>query len=53
MSTVIVEFLVVNCPSAINVIIGRLLLKALNTVTSIYHLIMKFLIVEGMGQVPV
>ena len=43
--TVIAEFLVVDCPSAINRIIRRPLLKAM---TSIYHLTMKFLIVKGM-----
>ena len=41
-STVIDDFLVVNCPSTINGIIGRLLLTALKAITSIYHLTMKF-----------
>ena len=49
--TVVTEFLVVNCPLAVNGIIGIPLLKALNVVTSIYHLTMKFLTTEGMGQV--
>ena len=42
MSTVVDDFLIVNCPSAINGIIGRPLLKALQMVTLIYHLTMKF-----------
>ena len=50
-STVMIEFLVVNCPSAFNEVIGRLLLKALKVMTSIYHLTMKFPTVEGTGQV--
>ena len=50
-STVVVEFLVVDCFSAVNGIIGRPLLKALNAVTSIYHLTMKLLTTKGMGQV--
>jgi hypothetical protein len=34
-----VEFLVVNCPSAYNVIIGRPTLNKLRAVTSTYHLL--------------
>ena len=45
------EFLVVDCPYAFNGVIGRLLLKALKVITSIYHLMMKFPIDEGTGQV--
>ena len=51
MSTVFTNFLIVNCPSAINGISGRPLLKALKEVTSIYHLIMKFPTGEGTGEV--
>ena len=50
-STVIIDFLVVDCPSAINEINGRLLLKALKVITSIYHLTMKFPTTEGTGEV--
>ena len=46
-SIVVAEFLVVDCPSTVNGIIGRLLLKALKAVTSIYHLTMKFLTAKG------
>ena len=49
-STIIAEFLVVDCPSTINEIIGMPLLKALKAVTSIYHLTMKFPITKGMGE---
>ena len=49
--TIIVGLLVVDCPSAVNGIIGRPLLKALKAVTSIYHLTMKFPTAEGTKQV--
>ena len=35
-STIVTEFLIVDCPSTFNGVIGRLLLKALKVVTSIY-----------------
>ena len=50
-STVVVEFLMVDCPSVVNGIIGRPILKALKVITLIYHLTMKFPTAEGMGQV--
>ena len=54
-STVMTEFLVVDCPSTFNGVIRRPLLKALKVVTSIYYLTnyltMKFPIVKGTGQV--
>ena len=50
-STVMIEFLVVDYPSVVRGIIGRQLLKALKAVTSIYHLTMKFPTTEGMEQV--
>ena len=50
-STVVVEFLVIDYPSTINRIIGRLLLKGLKVVTSIYYLTMKFPTTEGTGEV--
>ena len=42
-STIVAEFLIVEYLSVVNGIIGRLLLKALKVVTSIYHLTMTFL----------
>ena len=50
-STILANFLVVDALSTINGIIGRPLLKALNTTTSIYHLTMKFPTAEGIGEV--
>ena len=50
-STVMTEFLIVDCPSAFNGVIGKSLLKVLKAVASIYHLTMKFSIAEGTGQV--
>ena len=41
----------VDCPSAINGIIGWSLLKALKAVTSIYYLTMKFPIAERAEEV--
>ena len=51
LSTVMVEFLIIDCPSAFNGVIGRPLLKALKAITSIYHLTMKFPSMEETGQV--
>ena len=50
-SMVMTEFLIVDCPSVFNGVIGRPLLKVLKVVTSIYHLTMKFPIAEGTGHV--
>ena len=46
-----VDFLVVNCPSAYNAIIGRPTLNRLRAVTSTYHLLLKFPIEHGIGEV--
>ena len=45
------KFLVMDCQSAFNGVIGRPLLKVLKVVTSIYHLTMKFPTIEGTRQV--
>ncbi len=45
-----VEFLVVDCPSAYNVIIGRLTLNKLRVVTSTYHLLVRFPTEHGIGE---
>jgi hypothetical protein len=45
-----VEFLVVNCPSAYNVIIGRPTLNKLRVVTSTYHLLVRFLTEHDIGE---
>ena len=46
-----VAFLVVNCPSAYNAIIGRPTLNRLRAVTSTYHLLLKFPTEHGIGKV--
>ena len=50
-SIVVVDFLIVDCLSAINGIIGIPLLKALKAITSIYHLTVKFPTTKGTGEV--
>ena len=45
-----VEFLVVDCPSAYNVIIGHPTLNRLRAVTSIYHLLVRFPTENGVGE---
>ncbi|XP_050248776.1 uncharacterized protein LOC126696030 [Quercus robur] len=46
-----VNFLVVDCPSSYNAIIGRPTLNSWKVVTSTYHLSVKFPIEHGVGQV--
>ena len=50
-STVMINFLVVRCPSVFNRVLGRPLLKALKAVTSIHCLTIKFPTAVGIGQV--
>ena len=50
-STVMIEFLIIDCPSAFNGVIGRHLLKVLKAITSIYHHVMKFPTTEGITQI--
>jgi ribonuclease HI len=50
-STVMVDFLVIDRPSAYNAIVGRPSLNKLRAVTSTYHLMMKFPTEEGVGEV--
>ena len=45
-----VEFLVVDCPTAYNVIIGRPTLNKLRAVTSTYHLLVRFPKEHGIGE---
>ncbi|KAL5544991.1 hypothetical protein UlMin_008775 [Ulmus minor] len=44
-----VNFVVVDCPSSYNAIIGRPTLNAIRVVTSTYHLLVKFPTVGGIG----
>ena len=46
-----VNFLVVNCSSSYNAIIGRPILNSLRVATSTYHLSVKFPIEYGIGEV--
>ena len=45
-----VTFLVVNCSSAYNVILGRPTLNLWKVITSIYHLMIKLPIDYGVGE---
>jgi hypothetical protein len=51
LSTVILDFLVIDRPSAYNAIVGRLALNKLRAATSTYHLMMKFPIEKGVRVV--
>ena len=50
-TTVVIDFFVVKCLSAFNRVLGRQLLRALKTLTSIPCLTMKLPTVAGIGQV--
>ena len=49
-SCVMLDFLVIDQPSALNVVLGRPSLKALKAITSIYHLLMEFPTLNGIGK---
>jgi hypothetical protein len=51
LSTVMVDFLLIDRPSAYNAIMGRPALNKLKAVTSTYHFMMKFPTEEGVGVV--
>ena len=46
-----VDFLIVDCPSSYNVILGRPTLNCLKAVTSIYYLKVKFPTTHGNGEI--
>lgn len=46
-----INFLVVDCPSAYNAILGRLGLNRFKVITSTYHLLMRFPMEKGIGEV--
>ena len=48
--TKVVTFLVIDCSSAYNAILGRPTLNSWKAVTSTYHLMIKFLIEYGLGE---
>jgi hypothetical protein len=51
LSTVMVDFLVIDRPSAYNAIVGRPVLNKLRAATSTYHLMIKFPTEEEVGVV--
>ena len=48
-SIVMANFLVVDCPSTFNAVLGQPTLKELRAMTSIHHMLMKFLTPNGVG----
>ena len=50
-ATTTVRFLVVDTPSAYNMLLGRPSLNAIRVVPSAYHMVIKFLISNGVGMV--
>lgn len=50
-TTMMILFLVVNCPSTYITIIGRKTLNKMKAVTSTYHMKIKFLMEHGVGEV--
>ncbi|XP_059629910.1 uncharacterized protein LOC132272848 [Cornus florida] len=48
--TVMVDFLVVDCPSSYNIILGRTTLNAMKAITFTYHLLMPFQTEYSMGE---
>ena len=49
--TIVIDFLVINCPPTFNGVLGRPLLRILKAVISIHCLTMKFPTITRMGQV--
>ena len=50
-SYMMIDFLVIDQPSAFNVVLGRPSLRELRAITSIYHILMKFPMPHGVGEV--
>ena len=50
-ATTTVKFLIVDAPSAYKMLLGRPSLDALRAVPSVYHMVIKFLIENGVGVV--
>ena len=49
-SCVVTDFLAIDQPSTFNAVLGRPSLKALKAITSVYHLLMKFPTLNGVGK---
>ena len=50
-ATTTVRFLIVDAPSAYNVLLGRPSLNAIKTIPSAYHMVIKFPTINGVGMV--
>ena len=50
-ATTAVRFLIVDAPSAYNILLGRPSLNAIKAIPSAYHMIIKFPIANGVGMV--
>ena len=50
-ATTMVRFLIVNAPSAYNMLLGRPFLNAIRVVPSAYHMVIKFPTANGVGMV--
>ena len=50
-ATTTVRFLIVDAPSAYNMLLGRPSLNAIRVVSSAYHMVIKFLTANGVGMV--
>ena len=50
-ATMVVRFLIVDAPSAYNILLGRPYLNAIRAVPSAYHMVIKFPIANGVGMI--
>ena len=50
-ATTIVKFLIVDAPSAYNVLLGRPSLNSIKAIPSAYHMVIKFPTINGVGMV--
>ena len=50
-ATTAVRFLIVDAPSAYNILLGRPFLNDIRAIPSAYHMVIKFLTVNGVGMV--
>ena len=50
-ATTTVRFLIVDAPSAYNILLGRPSLNAIRAIPSVYHMVIKFLTANGVGMV--